>query len=452
MSYSFSNSLVFFFQKTRKIYRKFLHKFLLFRLFKYLILKVYFRYQVLFNKLFYSTTQTTKSFKLINSSNFIKQQGLLWKVLSESRTIVIPGPRFVGRQPLEKTLSQVSLIEPSIEIIEAINVGVMGGTNLLFHKNFAVHPNLQNPERDVIPAEYLGFAKVDTNRKTIKLGITKEPIYVKEAISLLGNCTGNYAHWLTETLPKLVLIDEHSDYMGVPILVDDWIHPTILSTIDLFNRHERKIVYVGRWQTIIIEKLIDLSPTAYTPPESRFYYKTKLLPPPVSDYYIFSGFSLNKLKFAAWEVTKEVKSPVVSKRLYLKRPIKSTGNGRLIVNSKEVDSVIESYGFTPVSPADMSFEEQIALFKHAECVVSPIGAALINTLFSPTGCKVICLSPYYEKANYFYFSNFMGILGHEMYYVIGPQVATSNIVDHVVHKNYWIDLNELESALSRLTQ
>lgn len=445
-------SLVFVIQRLRKLHRKFLQKFLIFRLLKLLILRVYFRYPIFFKKIFYLPTVRAKTFEFIKVSEFIKKRRFFSITIRESSINTIPGPRFVGRYPVEQTLPEVCLIEPPIVILEAKKVRVMGGTNLLLDENFAVHPDLQIPERDVIPAEYLGFAKVDKLCERIRLGITKKNIHVTEAISLLGNCTGNYAHWLTEILPKLILINEHKQYLGVPILVDDWIHPTILSTIDFFNKNGRSIIYVPRWQSIYVEKLIDLSPPAYTPPESRFYYDTNELPPPLSDYFIFSKFALNRLRHAAWEVTAKTQSSIKNKRLYLKRALNSTGNGRLITNSDEVDSLIESYGFTSVSTIDMSFEEQIALFKQAEYIVSPIGAALINTLFSPQGCKVICLSPYYEKANYFYFSNFMGVLGHETHYVIGPQVDTENIVDHILHKNYLIELNALEAALKRLTQ
>ncbi len=451
MRYYLSILLLYFIGQARKLYRRCLYKYLIFRIIKVWVLKVYFSYPDFFKKIAYLPTIKSKHFKLITSSNFLSNAKLsATKVLCKPGTNLVFGPRFIGQLPIDKTPDHVLLIEPSIEINEFKNVKVMGGTNLIIHGNFAIHPDVQSPKLDVIPVEYLGFAKLNNSFNKIRLGITIKSIQLNAAISLLGNCSGNYAHWLTENLPKLILIDEHIEYTNLPILVDDWIHPTLLSTIDFFNKNKREIFYVSRWQTVDIIRLIDLSPPSYTPPESRVYFESRNLPTPSHEYFIFSKYSLNKLQTIAWDLTKDTSPPTNKKRIYLKRAVKSTGNGRLIVNADEIDNIIERYGFIPVSPADMSFEQQITLFKQAEFVVSPIGAALINTLFTPKGCKIICLSPYYEKANYFYFSNFMGILGHEIHYVIGSQVETDNMSDHIQHKNYLIKLRDLEAALKKI--
>jgi capsular polysaccharide biosynthesis protein len=88
--------------------------------------------------------------------------------------------------------------------------------------------------------------------------------------------------------------------------------------------------------------------------------------------------------------------------------------------------------------------DQVAAFASASKVVSPLGAALSNMIFAPKGCKVLGLSPYYKNASYYYFSNFMGVLGHDLHYVLGKQINDNG---HPFHRDYEIDLDALKLAL-----
>ena len=100
-----------------------------------------------------------------------------------------------------------------------------------------------------------------------------------------------------------------------------------------------------------------------------------------------------------------------------------------------------------LDPAKLSFQDQILAFRGVEKIISPLGAALANAIFTKPGCKIIGLSPYYHNANYYYFSNFMATLGHEMYYVLGPQNDTGG---HPLHKDYGIDIKAFSEAIEFL--
>jgi capsular polysaccharide biosynthesis protein len=102
-------------------------------------------------------------------------------------------------------------------------------------------------------------------------------------------------------------------------------------------------------------------------------------------------------------------------------------------------------GFDIIEPGSMAVAEQIAAFKAARVVIAPIGASMANLIFTPRGCKVICLSPVYEGANYFYWSNFMSALGHDITYVIGPQVSKTG---HLFHRDYEVNVDDFYTALS----
>lgn len=417
----------------------------------FIFMAMYFsRYQTLF--ICHLSKITVKKYELglLPVQHYEDDENIYKYTFHQSEVITISGPRFVGNYPIElHTMRQVYFNEPPIEIFEFKRIGVLGGTNLLLNDTHAIHPDLLDPVRDVIPLETFGIAYIDTRNKTISLQLPSKKREVKRAISLLGQCTGNYAHWLTETLPKLIIIDEISELKDFPLLVDNWIHPNLHACLSLFGGYEREFIGVSRWEYVEVDHLIDISPPAYVPPEFRSYHQYQIAPDPDPSFFPFSGFALRKLRDAAWRAVPNTAKKQAYKRLYLSRPPRSCGNPRFITNIDDVDSLITKYGFTTIDPGSLTIPEQVDLFRQAECIISPIGAALANAIFTPPGCQILVMSPYYEKANYYYFSNLMGVLGHHLQYVLGPQ-ATVYDDNHLFHKNYSVNIDALQEALERL--
>jgi len=116
-------------------------------------------------------------------------------------------------------------------------------------------------------------------------------------------------------------------------------------------------------------------------------------------------------------------------------------------NAEAVEAAILEYGFVSLNPARFSFEEQVAIFSEAQCIVAPVGAALANAIFSPSGCRIVALAAYYENANYYYFSNLMGVLGHQLHYLVGPHVSRTG---DILHRDYTIDIDALHTALRQI--
>ncbi|NBF09324.1 glycosyltransferase family 61 protein [Pseudomonas sp. Fl4BN1] len=389
-----------------------------------------------------------KKYKLLSRSNFIKLHPSKTIEFHNHSTLDIAGPRFIGAYnftPIgDKT---VKLEQPKLDAIFIEKAIVMGGTNYIIISDTIVHPDQYIPARDVCPAELNGIAMLDVSEQTISL-YTGNTRNIKKAISLLGCCTGNYAHWLTETLPKLLFIDSLEDFNDYPLLVDSWIHKNFIDSINLIKKTDRELIRVRRWESIKVEHLIDISPTAYVPPEYRFFHENKKLPLPCSNDFPFSKIALNLLKTNAFQTLK-IENSEKHTKLFLHRSKDTCGNTRHVRNIDAVEKTIKSYGYIFLDPAKLSFNEQVTVFSTASHIVSPLGAALSNMIFAPVGCKVLGLSPYYENANYYYFSNFMGALGHQLYYVLGHQVSEAG---HLLHRDYEVDIAALKVALDLINQ
>ena len=387
-----------------------------------------------------------REYSLVPISSFIELNGIRSIIVEPRSIFFIKGPQFIGDYDFKPVGDAfVNLDMPKLEVVSLNNASVIGGTNFVFVNSNAVYPDDYIPERDVCPAELNGIAKINIASKTISI-YSDEGRAIDKAVSLLGSCTGNYAHWLTETLPKLLIIDSVEGFNDFPLLVDSWIHPNFVASIALLNKNKREIIRIGRWNSVLIKSLVEVSPTAYVPPEYRYFIETNNLNRPRSEDFTFSRTALNMLRDGAHNAVGPIPK-VRQKKFYLYRSRESCGNTRHVTNIKDVERMVRNYGYVMLDPAKLSFKEQILAFSTAKKIISPLGAALANTIFTRPGCTILGLSPYYENANYYYFSNFMGALGHEMYYVLGPQKERGG---HPIHKDYEIDMTAFARALNFL--
>jgi hypothetical protein len=440
-----------------------------------------------------------RTFDSLSLEQFRKTNACTSILCRPAESVEIRGPQFLGDYISgPNTQEKVTVRAPPLEIVEFSDVAVMGGTNLVLHGRQAIFPDIIQPDRDMLLAEVEGLAQFvrEKNRlyllgPPIRPNSRRKTIRVNAAISLLGECSANYAHWLIEILPKLIAADEHEQYSSLPILVDGWVHPNLSQSLILLNRHHRPVLPVERWQTVAVDRLLYVTPPAYSPPENRSFYLTGKAPEPSPDYFLFSQRDLAALRSKAvtaarkYLATGSVFRPLPTiarvesredtiiaafednshptgttlgrstrvkysdmKRIYLRRVAASAGNPRHLLDGNRIESILADFGFAAVDPAKLSFPEQVLLLQNAECVVAPVGAALANLIFAPPGCKVIALGPHYRDADCYYFSNLLGVLGHKLYYVLGPQVYQPNV--HRLHRDYMIDGLSLKEALHHI--
>lgn len=433
--------------KSRSFYRKHLAQLYVFQQLKKLFLHFYFKSPELFKRsqLIFSTN--TIKFNVKSIDKYTEKHKLKKNIIETESIIEIPGPKFIGQYPITPYSNKtVQLLMPSTEFTELNNVILVGGTDLIICNDSIIFPKTRDIKRDVIPAELFGKIKINPNNETASFKLSYKIQSIDNAISLLGNCNGNYAHWLTEVLPKIILIDQIPEYHNTPLIIDGWIHPVFLETIKTISKQDRKIFLIERFQEIKVKTVIDISATAYTPPELRGFEKGHKLPPPTPEIFYFSKGALEKLRSASQNI-KLKSNRTFGKRIYLNRTKEKSGNPRFIKNTNDIEKLIEQHGFINIDPSEYSFPEQINIFRDATHIVAPVGAALANTVFTPPGCLIIALAAYYENANYYYFSNLMGVLGHELYYVLGPQEETSG---HIAHRSYSVNLEALSEALNQL--
>lgn len=372
--------------------------------------------------------------------------------IGKGGTLRFEPPRFVGDDECLDTfessiITELEVEQPQLSVNQIFEAVPLPASNIILHEGQALHHRYFEPERDVCMLERFGLMMVDPEARRIAMKPKFHPVRMPKALSLLSQCGGNYAHFLAEVLPKLLLADEYGVDRDAPILLDDgWSSPNHMKLVRLYNRHNRKIIRVGREQAADVHHLFDISPTAYAPPEYRWFVEGGEMESTPGPVYRFSREALDMVRNG--QTAKDAPVSKHGAKLFLGRKVTENSTGRELINMHHLAHMASERGFQAINTGDMSALEQIATFRAARVIIAPIGASLSNLIFTPPGCEVICLSPIYKKANYYYFAKLLAALGHKLTYVVGPQVPGGQ--PHPFHRNYVVDEEHLDTELDRI--
>jgi capsular polysaccharide biosynthesis protein len=181
------------------------------------------------------------------------------------------------------------------------------------------------------------------------------------------NC-GVYGHWLTEVMPKLLVIEEFlrrwPRYASMPILM-----PSIFP--EFVYAHTRT--------------LLPHVPIATYDPRKEYIRCERMFMPTWGRDHVFNpwvGEQVDRIRSAP--------DPEMPQRIFVSRRSKSVV--RALDNQQELESIAMQEGLTIVHPEDYSLPRQIALFRNAAMVVGEFGSALHNAVFSRAGTLVIALN------------------------------------------------------------
>jgi len=371
---------------------------------------------------------------------------------SEKKINKVKQNKFSGDEEFIKLYNKyipknITVEEPEIRVNHIYEAIPIPASNIILKGDVAGHHSFFDPSVDVCMAERFNDILIDPRSKKMAYRFSGQPVRMSEALSLHGQCAGNYAHFLCEVLPRLLIFDNAGISKSAPILLDDgWLHPNHIKLVKIFNRERREIIRVGRNHPAFVHHLFDVSPTAYAPPEYRWFVEGKEMQATPSDVYRFSKPALDLVR--NFDLDRKLMDSPYGEKIFLSRKVNEHSTGRDLPSKAHLEKIASLHGFEVVNTSEMGVLEQIALFRAAKVVVAPIGASMANLIFTPPGCKIICLSPIYKNANYYYFSKLMSVLGHDLTYIVGPQIDGPS--HHPFHKNYHIDCDDFYEQLAQL--
>jgi acetyltransferase-like isoleucine patch superfamily enzyme len=320
---------------------------------------------------------------------------------------------------------------PSLSVYQLKDAKIRGGSNLVDLGETLIHHNLSDYDTDYTSEELHARLIIKPRLKKAKwLELDEIPERISEAAVFLDATSHNYAHWLTEVLPRLAAFCEDKNFSSVPLVIDSGLHPNIIETLRLLGPN-RTIYLLPRDREVIVSKLFYTTACGYVPFQPR---RKKF-----RSHGRFSPLALNRLKIQFSEAMKKSLSHT-PKKIYLKR----NSSQRNIVNAWDLECILKEYGYTTVEPEKLSFQEQHLLFSNAESIISASGAALANCIFCAPGTEITVLISDHKEMIYRYWSNMLSPVGINVNYIIGNSVYVdiSNI-----HSDFKVEPSNLEKNL-----
>ncbi|WP_196717417.1 glycosyltransferase family 61 protein [Actinomyces trachealis] len=258
------------------------------------------------------------------------------------------------------------------------NVTVVGGGAMLDSSGSLVSETM-NCVNNI--GEYRGLMKLPSG--TVWYGAPSSDAVIVHDIPgripvlLKSAWDANYGHWLFDSLSKLAL----------------------LSTLEL---KERPLLVVNRQKGAMRRVVYDTLALAGFMAEDVVEHD--FTPRVYSSMLVLGALSEHPIRKAPLAV-KYLRSLVDSvapadfERLYISR---NSYGRRKLTNEAELWPILQDRQFIKVIPEQLTFREQVALFKGAKYVVGNTGAAFSNMVFAPKGGTLLALTTPEMPHDFFY--------------------------------------------------
>ncbi len=313
-----------------------------------------------------------------------------------------------------------------------------GKTNLHFTKDKCYYHELLDINKDLLSEEL--HAKLIVIRRPfreliIKTGLAEidnyKPIILEEAAPFTDACSSNYAHFMTEVLPRISFFCRQIEFRNIPIIVDHGIHSNLYKAIE-YIAQDRTIYLIKETQSVFIQKAIITPKFGYVP------WGTHRNNASTPRHGIFNTNELSETRnLLLNNPTMYDNSIISSKKLYIPR----FSTTRVLINQKEVIKTLEKENFIVYDPCHHTLENQIRTFEQASIIVAETGAGITNAIFCREGTRLIVLMGTHKNMIYNYWSNMLNGLDINVT-VLRCQIKDSRSLG--IHGNYLADLEKLK--------
>lgn len=236
-------------------------------------------------------------------------------------------------------------------IFSARNVDVSFPTGMHQIGKYILKEVLPAPYVLTNPKYYFGLESMYYKRKRL----------VDEGILLSMPWHHNFYHWMIEVLPRLVSYDRCPSLQHLPLIVPKSASKFVAESLRLTG-HQSKSVFLedGVYRFKKLHMLSVLSSTMDVSPDALDWLNKKIVVAP--------------------------SSLVRPKRIYVSR---CDAKIRFISNEPLLADVLSEFGFETIVMSKLPLADQIDVFRAAECIIGPHGAAFTNLAFSKPGAIFI---------------------------------------------------------------
>jgi hypothetical protein len=250
-------------------------------------------------------------------------------------------------------------------------------------------------------------------------------------ISVVDLWSSGYAHWILDALPRLYASREILPSC-VLLLPQSHYRNYILETIKMFSI--KAVHFIPNNMYAKVKNLVFVTPAT----------------PQGQNHEQISQGTREK----AWQYITAVSDIhfSVGEKIYVSR---EKAPKRHIVNEKQVQQLMQQYGFKVIYFEDYTIQQQIALMRNAKYVVSLHGAGASNILFMQKGSHFLEIRRKEDTHNNLFFSLSSAMQVNYWYYLADFQASPKADGKHfdLLMGNYYdavVNVTELENTLQEM--
>lgn len=355
-----------------------------------------------------------------------------------------PLEQFYLRKPavigdIKREFSEGLVTLPISYIAELKKVTIFGGSNLVLSPNgYILSDDMVDFNTEDFGVKSLQVISIRSENNVLLRYKKSSDAPIEEAIMLSCEHDNNYFHWMVEVLPKLIFIDEHEEFAGIPLLIPDELHENLQEALCRVNITNRPLIPLIHGVAYKVERLIFPSPLSRVVDRYRG-------DPVFDEDIVLSPKWISEVADILKGDVKYNKKPW--RKIYLTR----REGLRMLENYEEIENFLSKRGFEIITLKDLSLDDQIKLFSQTVVIVAPTGAALTNMLFCPPKTKVFIFMSDHEVTN-FYFWHYLGsIMDLDVTTIVGKR--SYNLTNYwSVHDDYIIDADLVLQAIKNETK
>jgi capsular polysaccharide biosynthesis protein len=356
-------------------------------------------------------------------------------VLSKAETVITPFPGvFPESSRKYLTPPHAEYKFPEIYIAELHRALVTGGTNLVMADDAIICHDLYDFTHDYTSEELNGRTYIWPHRQRIAWLMRTAPSReLARAACFTDACAPNYAHWMTEVLPRIHLFCHTGASLEIPLIVNEGLHRNLMESLRTVAGDKREIMTLPTSASVKVEHLSLTSVTGYVPFERRSNR------PKNHSHGQFSRFALLSLRQHLQGKLNTLSDSSI-RRVYIKR----NSGIRNITNAREIEDLLVAHGFSVIEPEFLTHAQQVALFSNADVVVGATGAAMANLIFCKPSTKIIIMISNYQFMPYWYWQNMACTVGNQVTYVFGKCMGQKTYL----HSDFKINTTDVLDAIA----
>jgi hypothetical protein len=331
---------------------------------------------------------------------------------------------------LTNEASETAQTRLSEKYFVANDVEVLNGGVVLSHGNFVNWDPSQHPSLDFVAGNLEHVVGSMGNLNECFIRNLPSGKSFREAIILGSRVDTNWFHFLIETLPRLIVLENIAP-AHVPVLVSNRLPSTAVEALRSITG--RSIEFMDTQSVSSVSRAYVSGPVIYHP-DSQFLWDRE------------TGQEVNI------ELLKQLRERILANRTHRILPVKTyferTSNHRGLINPKSISKLAIKRGYTLTDPAKLSFDEQVTLFQQSREILTVGGAVMANFIFANKETKITLLVSNFIE-DYRMPLMMAAVSGSEVRVIGGTPLWTLNRYSylHKIHASFFISPRNLKSSI-----